>query len=410
MPNLNLNRKTKLKVKKALCVMFSVLFMTSSTVVSANTIESVEAERAEIQAQQEALDAELASLAAEEDKLEEYSAVLDEKIVLTKETIDLAIANINTLNDSIAVLENKIAESEKEYEDTYDLLKERLLSLYETGSVGTLEILLNSTSLYDFALKREAIQLIGEYDAQLMAEIEGFIEATEEDRNELQQQKEEVANDKTQLEVDQAALQDLYDENRDVIAQLESKQAEIEQEQEELTQAEEEMRVILEELIAAEKAAQESTSGTPSTQPDPDGAPEAGSNTGDLATGFDPCWPVPGWGTNYITSHYGPRWGSTHYGMDIGANYGVPIVATEDGKVISAEWYGGYGNQVVVYHNDTYSTRYAHMSSYAVVSGEYVSKGQVIGYIGSTGNSTGNHLHYEVLLNGSAVDPYPYLV
>ncbi len=410
MKNLRFNRKTKLSIKKSLCVMFSILFMTSSVVVSANTIDSVEAEREEIQAQQEALDAELADLAAEEDKLEEYSELLDEKIALTKQTIDLAIENINKLNDSIGVLEDKIAESEKEYEDTYDLLKERLLSLYETGSVGTLEILLNSSSLYDFALKREAIQLIGEYDAQLMDEIQGFIDATKDDRTELESQKEEVANDKTQLEVQQGDLQGLYDENRDIIAQLDSKQAEIEQEQQELAQAEEEMRVILEKLIEEEKANQLATSGTPSTQPDPDGAPGAGSNTGSLASGFDPCWPVPGWGTNYITSHYGPRWGRTHYGMDIGANYGVPIVATEDGKIISAEWYGGYGNQVVVYHNDTYSTRYAHMSSYAVAYGEYVSKGQVIGYIGSTGNSTGNHLHYEVLLNGSAVDPYPYLV
>ena len=98
-----------------------------------------------------------------------------------------------------------------------------------------------------------------------------------------------------------------------------------------------------------------------------------------------------------------------HAGIDLSASYGTPIYATADGTVDRAEWFGGYGNMVEIDHGKGIATRYGHMSRIAAHSGEHVKRGELIGYVGSTGRSTGNHLHYEVRIDGHAVNPIPFL-
>ena len=114
-----------------------------------------------------------------------------------------------------------------------------------------------------------------------------------------------------------------------------------------------------------------------------------------------------------ITSPFGPRClnGACgfHPGIDIGVSYGTPIHAAAAGKVIYAAWLGGYGNLIVVDHGNGLATAYAHQSRFASGSGQHVSQGQVIGYVGSTGYSTGPHLHFEVRVNGKPVNPVNYL-
>ena len=116
-------------------------------------------------------------------------------------------------------------------------------------------------------------------------------------------------------------------------------------------------------------------------------------------------WPTSG----QITSGFGPRWGRMHQGLDVAAPTGRPITAAKSGKVIVAGWSGGYGNLVVIDHGGGLSTAYAHQSRIAVKVGDPVTQGGLIGYIGSTGHSTGPHLHFEVRVNGAARDPLPYL-
>ena len=129
-------------------------------------------------------------------------------------------------------------------------------------------------------------------------------------------------------------------------------------------------------------------------------------NTGDLSF----SWPLAGYGYGSITQYFGGMFsGSPHGGVDIGVPYGTPIYAADSGQVISAEYHWSWGNNVLIWHNGTYSTRYAHCSSLAVSAGEYVEKGQIVGYVGSTGQSTGNHLHFEVYQNGTRVDPLNFV-
>jgi len=110
-----------------------------------------------------------------------------------------------------------------------------------------------------------------------------------------------------------------------------------------------------------------------------------------------------------VTSPFGMRWGRMHEGIDIGAGYGAPIVAAAAGRVIYCGWEEGYGNLTVIDHGNGLATAYGHQSSIAVACGQDVAQGQTIGYIGSTGHSTGPHLHFEVRVNGSPVDPLGYL-
>ena len=110
-----------------------------------------------------------------------------------------------------------------------------------------------------------------------------------------------------------------------------------------------------------------------------------------------------------LTSYFGPRWGRTHQGVDWGVSTGTTVFASSGGKVVSAGWNGGYGYSVLIQHPDGRQTRYAHLSKITVSAGEYVSQGERIGLSGNTGNSTGPHLHFEIIINGTAVNPLNYL-
>jgi len=131
----------------------------------------------------------------------------------------------------------------------------------------------------------------------------------------------------------------------------------------------------------------------------------AGSHSSATPSAAGLIWPVQG----VLTSPYGMRWGRMHEGIDIGASSGTPIYAAAGGTVIYAGWEGGYGNLTVIDHGNGLATAYGHQSQIAVSSGQTVSRGQLIGYIGSTGHSTGPHLHFEVRVNGTPVNPLSYL-
>jgi len=122
-------------------------------------------------------------------------------------------------------------------------------------------------------------------------------------------------------------------------------------------------------------------------------------------------WPVPGALVSNFGNRVHPIFGTVrmHNGLDLDGNMGDPIVAAQSGTVLSAGWQSGYGNTIVLDHGDNLSTVYAHQTSFEVAAGDAVQTGQLIGYVGSTGNSTGPHLHFEVRVSGNARDPIGYL-
>ena len=389
-------------------------------------ISEIKEKQAQNEAEAEELNAQLESLRSETADAQAYQETLVAQIENYQESIDLARERIDELNSSISTLEDEIEKADAEYADTFEQLKVRLNALYTSGGeLTTLEILLDSTSLYDFSVRSEAIQGVTRHDKQLMEEIKAYMLQTQEQRDELSVQKEELAEQKKDLESKQSELQVLEEENQRLIEELQLQSAEAENLIAENEAESQDYLAQLDSLIAqrSEQAAREEAErqqALENQQNQGGGSSDAGSsssgssgssgssndssvlNTGDLSF----SWPLAGYGYGSITQYYG---NNGHMGLDVGIPYGTPIYAAESGQVISAEYHWSWGNNVLIWHNGTYSTRYAHCSSLAVSAGEYVQKGQVIGYAGSTGNSTGNHLHFEVYQNGSRVDPLNFV-
>ncbi len=395
------------KLKKIICVCASFLFLMGSS-VSASTISEIQAQQDQLQAEKEQLESELASLQGDQANAEAYQATLVEKIELTKKRIDAAIESINVLNESIKVLEARIDSTALEYKDTIEQLQTRLKELYLFGDAGTLEFLLDSTSLYDYSLRSTTMEAVAEHDRQLMDELQEYLNLTQADRDALALEKEQVAELKKQLETDQEELNVLMEENAALIVELENLQADVSGQISSIEEEDASLNAEIERLIEEQRQREEAAA-----QAAADAAANAGQTTppstsGDgspMSDGFSPAWPVPG--SYYISWTYTPSAG--HYGLDIADDYGTPIVAVQSGEVLDAFYHSSWGNNVLIYHNSTYSTRYAHLSSMAVSAGQYVERNQVIGYMGNTGYSFGNHLHFEVYQNGTRVDPQLFL-
>ena len=410
----------------AMALLVSTNVFATTTAEYDAQISEIKEKQAQNEAEAEELNAQLESLRSETADAQAYQETLVAQIENYQESIDLARERIDELNSSISTLEDEIEKADAEYADTFEQLKVRLNALYTSGGeLTTLEILLDSTSLYDFSVRSEAIQGVTRHDKQLMEEIKAYMIQTQEQRDELSVQKEELAEQKKDLESKQSELQVLEEENQRLIEELQLQSAEAENLIAENEAESQDYLAQLDSLIAqrSEQAAREEAErqqALENQQNQGGGSSDAGSsssgssgssgssndssvlNTGDLSF----SWPLAGYGYGSITQYYG---NNGHMGLDIGIPYGTPIYAAESGQVISAEYHWSWGNNVLIWHNGTYSTRYAHCSSLAVSAGEYVQKGQVIGYAGSTGNSTGNHLHFEVYQNGSRVDPLNFV-
>ena len=392
----------------------------------ATTIDEVQNRQEELKQENEDLQAKIDALKEDEEAALAYQEELTGKIDENEQKIDQARATIEEMNGKIKELEARLSLSEEKYQGTIDAFKERLKALYVSGgsSLGALEILLDSESLSEFFTRQELVEVMAQRDQSMLDQLDAYMAETQSDREELVVAQQEVADSKKAIEAAQDELEVLYEENDLLVASLEGQQAQA-QEQIAANEAEDaELQAQLEALIA-ERNRQEEEKRQQALQNQQaqnggsegeEGATQPSGGTGvepvapGLQSGFSPIWPLPGVGVGSITGHFGDMYfNGPHNGLDIGASYGTPIVAAQAGEVISAQYHWSWGNNVLIWHNETFSTRYAHMSSIAVSAGQYVEQGQIIGYVGSTGESSGNHLHFEVYYGGSRVDPDPYL-
>lgn len=415
------HRLAKRIISGLMAVMVVVLVPMSAL---ARTAEEVRAEQAQLELERQNLQARLEQLRADEEQKQAYQETLQAEIDILENQIDTARRDIEELNASINELNLKLEASQAEIADTLQQFRERVVALYKAGSVSTLEILLDANSFSDFSMRSEMLTNMSRRDQDLIDKITEYMDATKDEREECEAQKETVASLKKDMEKKQGELDELYKENAAAIAELQGAQYEtnhalelnademaardnelqqlIEQErkrQEEERKRQEEERKRQEEAAANNGG---NANGYEQVQWVPDGSTNG-------VEGFNPTWPLPG--VTLISDEFGGA--RNHGGMDIAGGYGTPIVAAESGTVIRAnstdEWGQGWGYHVYIYHNGTYSTLYAHMSSVAATTGQSVTKGQVIGYVGNTGNSFGPHLHFEVWQNGVRVNPRSFL-
>ena len=328
---------------------------------------------------------------------------------------------IETVSNEIVEKENDIAQKQKETDEKQDLLNKRLVAIYESGNTSYLDMLLTSSDLSDFLSKYYLISEIAEYDTNLIISLKNAKVELEEAKNQLELDKQSLENSKAEQVEKQEALQKIKKEKESKVAKLNREEKALESELEEF---EADKKAIQAELAAiAKKEAEEAKKRAAAAAAAKSSSGSSGSgssstvNTGS-ASSHGYIFPVSGLSKSNIRTLKYPSYPG-HTGVDVNINVvGKSVVAAKGGTVVKSTAmrkangdYKSYGEYIVINHHDGTMTLYAHMlsGSRTVSVGQEVSQGQVIGTVGSTGNSTGPHLHFEVQIGGSPVNPIPYL-
>ena len=357
--------------------------------------ENIDDAREEIQGEMSKVAEEIKQLQTEVDNTNYQISLTTQEIKNTEYQIELKKEEIKDKRDEIKDKEKEIKRKQKEIQNREKGLDERLVVMYKNGSVGFMDVLMGSNSISEFVSNVEMIQKIYENDVDILKVLEKEHKKLEKEHKELEEEKKQLQVEEENLKGFQAELAKKKETLKGQVEQLNEKQGKLDEKKKYLQKKDDELKAQADALISEIKRLQDASR-----------VYEGGAFT----------WPVPS--STYISSSFGGRihpifrtW-RMHTGTDIAASYGANIVAAASGKVIMASWYGGYGNCVMIDHGvkdgQSIVTLYGHCSSIAVSVGQEVQRGQVVAYVGSTGNSTGNHCHFEVRLNGNYVDPMQY--
>lgn len=327
-------------------------------------------------------------------KNDEGEALL-QQLQQIEEDIRQKQAQIASLDQQLAAAQGRVQQvaaelqkAEAAQETRMSILRSRLKDIYQVGRVNYLEVLLQSTSLEDFLVRLELLTKIARGDINLIDEIKAEKAKIAAQKAELEAERDHIAQLRRQADNERVQLASRQENQRQLLAQ-------VEQEKKRVAAALDEMEATARQIAAKIRAEQ------------------AKSNRKLSPSGTKGMlWPLPGY--TQISSPFGWRihpllkTNRFHDGVDLPAPAGTEVIAPLDGQVISTGYMGGYGNHIVIDHGGGLSTMYAHLSAILVQNGQEVKKGQVIGRVGSTGWSTGPHLHFMVLLQGEPTNPMNY--
>ena len=360
-------------------------------------LERVQAKLAWAERRERELAGEITSVNQEIRGLASQVGAVSTRLEPLERDLDLHRQKLDHLNELFRLQTGRYELYRHEYEALMAQLGNRLVDLYEGGDPSTLEVLLGSKSVGDLITKAQLVDSIGIQDKKISEEVGSAKERVRLQRAHTKRFRSLVAAETRTIAIRAGQVRALRDQllaSRDRLAAARSAKRESLQNVKE-SKAEYLHEVAGLQAASAALAGQIRTAQSTSSYSPGDATPSA--------AGF--IWPVNG----PVTSPFGWRWGRMHEGIDIGAAYGTPIHAAASGRVIYAGWMSGYGNLVAIDHGRGISTAYGHQSSIAVSNGQIVSQGQTIGYVGCTGHCFGPHLHFEVRINGSPVDPLGYL-
>lgn len=379
--------------------------------------------QAEIDALQEQKDALTAQRQEKQNIVDElesrHATVLEQKLAMdarnkfTQQQIDLTNNQIELYGQMIEDKKLEVEAAKQREEEQLQRYRKRVCAMEEDGGMNYLAIILRANSFGQLLTLMDDIGEIMESDRNLEDAYIAAREETEQVQAEYEQTKSELETKQEELRAEQEELQAQIDEATALIAGLENDMENRKAEYEQLREAENEASAEIEKMIA-ELERQKEEERRRQEEANKNNGGNNGGNTGGNTGGSGYAtgtwgWPCPS--CYYITSRVGNRWHPVtgawkyHSGLDIGAQYGAAIVASDGGTVSWCGEKGGYGECVMIDHGNGYYTLYGHMSGYAVSYGQVVSKGDTIGYVGSTGISTGPHLHFEIREGVVCIDP-----
>lgn len=390
--------KAKMKLVLSILLVAILLFSTiySTYAVTQQDIQDTKDEINEIEKELEEVKNNLSEEMKQLDSL-------DGDIAEVQYNLDVVQKNLKELEKEISELEKELEQKKAEYDKKHNLACERVVRQYKYGKKTILDVFLNSTSLTDFLSSYYTLNEILELDEQLLDELEKEKEKIESDKITLEDKKKKAEEEKIQVQKQKTTLTNKRNERQNIVSKLNAEDAALQKEKEaksaELARQEEEWRRLAQQ----------------------------NSNTGGSYSGGSLEFPCPGY--TRVSSYFGSRGSplaggsSYHKGIDLAAPKGKAILASEAGTVIAvytgcSHNYGksrscgcgsGFGNYIMVSHGGGLVTVYAHCSTINVGLGSKVARGSIIATVGSTGASTGYHLHYGVLKNGTYVNPAPYI-
>ena len=350
-------------------------------------------------------------LSSNMDKMEDVikqKDLVDQQIALLHQQVQMISQQITAYNNLIADKQDELDAATAHWEELNEKYKERIRAMEENGRVSYWSVLFKANSFSDFLDRLNMIEEIAAADRRRLEELRSAADAVETAKSELESERTALQESKTELEESSAKLKESQEESDALLKQLIATGEEYQKLLDEAEKKESATAGTIDQLEYAYDAAKEREyQEWLASQPSGGGA---GSNVVDGVT-----WVMP-INYTYFSSPFGwrlhPVYGDWrfHYGVDLSAPQGTPIYASRGGIVTTTAYEaGGAGYYVSINHLDGFSTRYMHMTHYIVSPGQYVAAGQVIGYCGSTGASTGPHLHFGVYYNGSAVNPANYI-
>lgn len=425
---MNVKNFTQKIVSLGIAAVLSVSCVFAGDTVRADTMSDLEAKQAKLEKDKQDVEAMLSKYEDEAEKTAEYLEEYDNKMKLQEEQVEVVEEQIALYEAEIAELEEKIAASQTEVDEGIEQFKQRLRSLYMAGSDSMASVLTGSTDFYDMLARMEFVERVSKHDNDLIDNLNGQITELEASKAECQKTLEAMESKKAEEEKYYAELRETYNNHAETKQMQEAMAADYRERADEIeaeqSQVEEELQAEIRRLQEeAERKRQEEE--RKRKEEEERKRKEAEANNTEYVDTYTPpatysdtgfIWPVPT--VRNMGDGYGNRWiveeqrNNFHKGIDITKPgcAGEPTVASAGGTVIQAgNKYNGYGNCVIIDHGNGVSTLYAHHQSLAVSVGDTVVQGQTIGYIGQTGNAYGNHLHFEVRINGEHTNPLNYV-
>jgi membrane-bound metallopeptidase len=438
------------KLKRILCAMLCVCMisipMAIPTVVSAeDSISDLEQQLQQLEQENQKYQKILDDTKSDIAEKEEYKSALVSKVQVLDEKIAVTREKISSLNDDIKEKQDAYDKGLSEVEDQFDALANRLRILYMSGNATDLEIIFGAKDFSDLIDKMELVKNLANSDKELISEIQTKLDELSTQKESLEADKKDLETQQSSLKSDQDEFNKLISDNDEILKNLYASNSKAQNSLESAALKSDEIESKISEYYAAQKAAAEqaaqaaqssssssggssgSSSSSSSSGSSSSGSSSSGSSSVIVPSGSGFAWPTPGF-VSRSSEWFEDREVYNHGGIDIaGAGImGTPVVAAANGTVIATNsscthnWGksyscgcgGGYGNYVMISHAGGKMTVYGHLTSLTVSTGQSVSRGQIIGYVGSTGNSTGPHLHYECRLNGVRYNPmseYPYM-
>ena len=369
-------------------VLPNAVVLPASAVTQAE-INQMKEDAAALKKQRAELQKQLKAIQADKSKALDQKALLEQQINATQAEINNIAAQITQYDQLIAQKETELAATEEKERAQYELFCKRVREMEEQGEVSYWSILFSSDDFSDLLDNAMMVEEIMDYDNQVMNELIAIREQIEADKTALETARQEQKDAKAEQEAAKAELKSQQSQVDALITEISGQESQVKAAEAKLQAA---ANAADAEIRAAEKELASQIANVPSE------------------SGF--LWPLPG--RYNLSSLYGSRKhpvtgkANNHTGIDVPAPSGTSILACKSGVGTTSTYNNSYGNYVVVSHSDGTSTLYAHMSRRNASKGQTVSQGQVIGYVGTTGSSTGNHLHLEIRVNGSRRDPINY--